>query len=62
MEKLLVRLMVIAAIAQLGMALKTPKDFEKAARVVSKVNWKPISVFPEEAKRLRFRIQRNLSP
>lgn len=60
MYKLLIRLMLIAALAQLGISLK---DFancrsrecvsriEKASREVLKVEWCPISVFPEEARR-----------
>jgi hypothetical protein len=62
MEKLLVKLMVIAAIAKLGISIHDFEDchsreclarIEQSSRNILKVDWKPISVFPEEAKRFR---------
>lgn len=62
MENLLVKLMLIAALTQFGISLA---DFgrchtraciqkvEKRSRDVLKVDWRPISIFPEEAKRFR---------
>lgn len=61
MYKLLIGLMLVSALHQLGLSLK---DFamcrsrgcaariERASRRVLQVDWKAISVFPEEAKRL----------
>jgi hypothetical protein len=60
MENLLVRLMIAAALLQLGMSWT---DFtrchsracvqmvEEKSRDVLRIEWKPISVCPEEAKR-----------
>jgi len=54
--------MFLAAIVQLGISLKDVRDcrsraclmrMDKAMREVLRVDWKPISVFPEEAKRFR---------
>lgn len=62
MYTLLIRLMAIAALTQLGITLASFRDcrpracfarIEKASRDVLRVNWKPISVFPGEAKRFR---------
>jgi hypothetical protein len=62
MYTLLVRLMLLAALAQFGISLSSFRDcgsrgclarIEKASRDVLKVDWKPISVFPEEGKRFR---------
>ena len=62
MYDLWVRLMFLAAIVQLGISLKDVRDCrarecrmrkDKAIRKVLVVDWKPISVFPEEAKRFR---------
>ena len=62
MYNLLVKLMLIAALAHFGMSLA---DFgnchsrqclhkvEKRSRDILKVDWKPITIFPEEAKRFR---------
>jgi hypothetical protein len=59
MNSLLVRLMLIAALTQLGISLSTFRNcrsrscfirFEKAARTVLRVDWKPLIVFPNEAK------------
>jgi hypothetical protein len=60
MYEIMIKLMVAAALLQLGMTLSKPKDIasrsgmariERASRQVLHVDWKPISVFPEEAKR-----------
>ncbi len=60
MYRLLLTLMVIGAISEFDLK---PTDFEgcqsrecvnrlaKASRRVLKIDWKPISVFPEEAKK-----------
>lgn len=62
METLLLRLIFITAVIQLGYAVSDFEDchsrqcaqkIEKAARDVLKINWKPIVIFPEEAKRFR---------
>ena len=62
MYALLVRLMLIASLTQLGITLAGFRDcrsraclvrVEKATRDVLSVDWKPISVFQEEAKRFR---------
>ncbi len=59
---LLVRLMVLAALAQLGISLASFREcrsgqclarVEKASRDVLSVDWKPISVFPEEGRKFR---------
>jgi hypothetical protein len=60
METLLVRLMFLTALLQLGFAVSDFENcnsrncvqkIEKASRDVLKIGWKPISLFPEEAKR-----------
>lgn len=62
MHGLLVKLMLITALLQLGMSLSSfeschsrlcLQQIEKHSREVLNINWKPISVFPEEAKRFR---------
>ena len=62
MENLLVKLMLIAALTQSGISLSDFRNchsrsciqtLEKRSRDVLKVDWKPISVWPEEAKRFR---------
>ncbi len=62
MYKLLVSLMLISAIQQLNLKpsdildcrnLKCAVSIEKASRKVLQVQWKPISIFPEEAKRFQ---------
>lgn len=54
MYQLLVRLMLLASLAQLGISsLTNLKNIERKSRDVLKIDWKPISVFPEEAKRFR---------
>lgn len=62
MGTLLVRLMFLAALVQLGYAIsdfdgchsrQCVQQIEKASRDVLKINWKPISIFPEEAMRFK---------
>lgn len=56
MYALLVRLMLIAATLELGLSiadLTNPQKVEAASRKVRTIPWKPISVFPEEAKRFQ---------
>lgn len=62
MENLLVKLMVAAALLQLGISASQISNchsracaqrFEKASRDILKIDWKPISVFPEEGDRFR---------
>ncbi len=60
MYSILIRLMAFAALVQLGLShlsLEAPISgscrmrLEHASRELLQVNWKPISVFPEEGKR-----------
>jgi hypothetical protein len=62
MLSLLIRLMVLAALTQLGITLASFRDcrsrqcfarIEKASRNVLRVDWRPISIFPEEARKFR---------
>jgi hypothetical protein len=62
MYSVLIRLMVLAALTQLGISfedlrrcrlLEGLSSIEKASRKVLRVDWRPISVFPDEAKRFR---------
>ena len=56
MYTLLVRLMLMAAMLELGLTLtdlSNPQKMGLASRKVLTIQWKPISVFPEEAKRFR---------
>jgi hypothetical protein len=62
MYNLLIKLMVLAALLQLGISAdkffscrsrQCASRIEKASRDVLKIDWKPISVFPEEAHRFR---------
>ena len=62
MYDLLAKLMIITALLQLGMSVSdiqnshTPAGaarIQMFARTVSHIDWRPISVFPEEAKRFR---------
>lgn len=62
MIRLLMALMVLATLTQFGMSMldlqncrsrACMKQFEARARDVLHVDWEPISVFPEEAKRFR---------
>ena len=62
MADLLVRLMFFTALAQFGISLShieschsraCMQTLEKDSREVLNVDWKPLTVFPEEAKRFR---------
>jgi len=62
MYNLIIKLMVIAALMKLGISIeefafchskRCTSRIEKASRDVLKIDWKPISVFPEEAQRFR---------
>jgi len=62
METLLLRLILIAAALEFGIAVsdieschseKCCKTMKKASRDVLKIDWKPIVIFEEEAKRFR---------
>ncbi len=62
MYQLLIRLMFIAALAEFGMKVsdigecrsrQCVKMLQARALDVLRIDWKPISVFPEEAKSLR---------
>jgi hypothetical protein len=62
MLNLLIRLIVLVSLAHLGLELTQTGDcksrecslrLEKASREVLRVNWRPISVFPEEGRRFR---------
>lgn len=62
MYDLLVRLFFIAALLELGYAAIQPDKcdsreclgrMERLSREALRVSWKPISVFPEEAKRFK---------
>ncbi len=62
MYDLLVKLMVIAALAQFGITLSKVEGchsrecmqmLEKRSREVLEVDWKSITVFPDELKRFR---------
>jgi hypothetical protein len=56
--------MAVAALAQLGISLASFRNcrsrsclarIEKASREVLRVGWKPISLFPHEAKRFQWK-------
>ncbi len=62
MYNILIRLMVIAALSKFGISLfdfencnytQCLKTIETKSREVLSISWKPISVFPEEARRFR---------
>ena len=62
MYHVLIKLIVGASILQLGLNLTDSTEcssreciarIERASRKVLKVDWKPISVFPNEARRFR---------
>lgn len=62
MYNLLVKLMLITALLQFGWTVFDFKKchsrqclnhIEKQSRDILRIDWKPISVFPEEAKRFR---------
>lgn len=60
MPNVILKLMVVATLIQLGISIdkffscnsrSCINRIEKASRDVLKIDWKPIVVFPEEAKR-----------
>lgn len=62
MYDLLVRLIFVSALLQLGISLKDVREcrsraclvrMDRAVKEVLRIDWKPISMFPEEAKRFR---------
>ena len=62
MYDLLIKLMLISALAQFGISLfeaetchsvQCAMKIEKASREVLKIDWKPISIFPKEARRFK---------
>ncbi|MBK9293430.1 MAG: hypothetical protein IPM57_03150 [Oligoflexia bacterium] len=62
MYNLLIKLMLLGALLQLGISASDffkcrtnvcMERLESKSRKVLKVNWKPISVFPKEAKRFK---------
>jgi hypothetical protein len=62
MYNLLVKLMIISALFQFGWTFsdfqnchtkECASKIEKASKNILRINWKPISVFPEESKRFR---------
>jgi len=62
METLLVRLTLLAALAEIGMSLfefeschtkECLQQVEKHSRDILKIDWTPISIFPEAAKRFQ---------
>ncbi len=62
MIDILVRLMFIAALTELGLSLTQVEQchsrdcmqlIEKKSRDILNIDWKPLSVFPEEAKRFK---------
>ena len=62
MIDLLVRLMFVAALSEFGMTLvqveqchsrECLQNLEARSRDVLKIDWKPLSVFPEDSKRFK---------
>jgi len=62
MYKLLLKLILIVTLAQAGLTLKDLANchsrpciqkVEKASRDVLKIDWKPVSIWPEEAKKFK---------
>lgn len=62
MYEMMVKLIVAAALLELGVTLSHSGGcgsreclgrIERASRQVLRVDWKPISVFPEEARRFK---------
>ena len=66
MYGILLKLMLLAALFALGAPYSTffscntqdcQRQVEKRSRDILKIDWKPISVFPEEAKRFQLKHQ-----
>ncbi len=62
MYQLLIKSMLIAALYQLGISVsefsncsnrQCLQHIEKASRNILRIDWKPISIFPNEAKRFK---------
>lgn len=62
MYNILIKLIIAAALFDLGISFSKLEDcssrqcwtqIQKASRKATHIDWKPISVFPEEAKRFR---------
>lgn len=62
MYSIFIKLIIAAALLELGISFSKLEDcssrqcwtqFQKASRKATHIDWKPISVFPEEAKRFR---------
>ncbi len=62
MYNLLIKLMLVSALLQLGWSVSTfpnchsrqcLQKVEKQSRDILRIQWRPISVFPEEAKRFK---------
>lgn len=62
MYNILIKLIIAAALIDLGIGFSQLEDrslrqcwtqIQKSSRKVVRIDWKPISVFPEEAKRFR---------
>ncbi|MBN8538071.1 MAG: hypothetical protein J0M15_13535 [Deltaproteobacteria bacterium] len=62
MYNIIIKLIIAAALLDLGISFSKMEDcssracwnqIQKASKKVIKIDWKPISVFPEEAKRFR---------
>lgn len=62
MYNIIIKLIIAAALLDLGISSSKMEDcsslacwsqIQKASHKVIKIYWKPISVFPEEAKRFR---------
>ena len=62
MYSILIKLIVAAALLDLGISFSKMEDcssrqcwtqIQKVSRKATHIDWKPISVFPEEAKRFR---------
>lgn len=62
MYEIMVRLIVAASLLQLGMSLRDIEKcdsreclarIERASKKMGRIEWRPISVFPEEAARFK---------
>lgn len=63
MYDVLLKLIIAAALIELGLSFKNFEDcssractdkVQRAAMQVLRIDWKPISVFPEEAEKIRY--------
>lgn len=62
MYNILIKLIIVAALLDFGISFSKMEncssrqcwtEIQKASRKATHIEWKPISVFPEEAKRFR---------